>query len=69
MLEKIAQSSLEYVVDKHANYVIQLAIQISPSNIVKSIMSNLCSKGLIASLCKQKHSSNVLEKVSCYNKI
>ena len=62
----IAANTLDFIVDKHANYVIQLALQMGSPRIITAITNTFCSHDRLRSLCKQQYSSNVVEKVS-YN--
>lgn len=60
----IAANTLDFIVDKHANYVVQLALQMGSPRLVFAITNTFCSNDRLRSLCKQQYSSNVIEKVS-----
>ena len=63
LLNKITNYTLDFIVDKHANYIIQLAFNLAPYEVLLKIVNILFENSKIfISLCKLKFSSNVIEK-------
>ena len=63
LLNRISNFTLDFIVDKHANYIIQLAFNLAPYEVLLKIVNILFEDNRIfISLCKLKLSSNVIEK-------
>lgn len=63
LIKSIASHCLEFIVDKHASYVLQMAVQIGPQSLVVEIVNLFCANGRLKHFCKHQYSSNVIEKV------
>ena len=64
MIKSIIDNTLELIVDKFANYVIQFIIQLENVDYNRVLFNLICDSKHFILVCKEKFSSNVVEKVT-----